>query len=61
MNEINHLTVKYRNRVVGVLAEIKDGFCAFQYDKEWLRDGFSISPFSLPLEERVFVPKTDVF
>lgn len=61
MREINHLTVKYRDRVVGVLAETRDGFGAFQYDKDWLRDGFSISPFSLPLEDRVFVPKSDVF
>ena len=61
MREISHLTVKYHGRVVGILAETKDGFGAFQYDKEWLRDGFSISPFSLPLEGRVFVPKSDVF
>lgn len=61
MREINHLTVKYHDKVVGILAETKDGFGAFQYDKEWLRDGFSISPFSLPLEDRVFVPKSDVF
>ncbi|MBP3610159.1 MAG: type II toxin-antitoxin system HipA family toxin [Lachnospiraceae bacterium] len=26
-----------------------------------MQDGFSISPFSLPLEDRVFVPKSDVF
>jgi len=61
MKEINHLTVKYHNRVVGILAETKDGFGAFQYDREWLKTGFSISPFSLPLEDRVFVPKSDVF
>lgn len=61
MKEINHLTVKYHDRIVGVLAETKDGFGAFQYDREWLENGFSISPFSLPLEDRVFVPKSDVF
>lgn len=61
MREINHLTVMYHDRVVGILAETKDGFGAFQYDKDWLQDGFSISPFSLPLEDRVFVPKSDVF
>lgn len=61
MREINHLTVKYRDRVVGVLAETRDGVGAFQYDNEWLREGFSISPFSLPLEDRVFLPKSDVF
>ncbi|MDO4182140.1 MAG: HipA N-terminal domain-containing protein [Coriobacteriia bacterium] len=28
---------------------------AFQYTPEWLQAGFSISPFSLPLEDRVLV------
>ena len=30
---------------------------AFQYSEEWLADGFSISPFSLPLERKVFLPQ----
>lgn len=60
MKEINNLAVKYHGRVVGILAETKDGKGAFQYDKEWLQDGFSISPLSLPLDERVFIPKSDV-
>lgn len=34
---------------------------AFQYSKEWLKEGFSISPFSLPLKETVFVPSKDYF
>lgn len=61
MKEINHLTIKYHDRTVGVLAETKDGIGAFQYDREWLEDGFSISPFSLPLTGKVFLPKSDVF
>lgn len=61
MREINSLTVKYHDRIVGILAETKDGKGAFQYDKEWILDGFSISPFSLPLSERVYIPKKDVF
>lgn len=59
MKIIDSLTVKYHDRVVGTLAETKDGMGAFQYDREWLQNGFSISPLSLPLEERVFVPKSD--
>lgn len=59
MKEINNLTVRYHGRVVGVLAETKEGKGAFQYDREWLAEGFSISPLSLPLEETVFLPKTD--
>ena len=33
----------------------------FQYDDSWLEQGFSISPFSLPLENQVFVPTKDYF
>ena len=49
------LTVKYKGRDVGTLALAKTGQVAFQYTKDWLKDGFSISPFSLPLSEDVFV------
>lgn len=59
MRKINHVEVRYHGCKVGILAEDKTGLGAFQYDKEWLADGFSISPFSLPLESRVFVPKGD--
>lgn len=51
MREINHVEVEYHGRKVGILAENKSGLGAFEYDKEWLADGFSISPFSLPLEK----------
>lgn len=40
---------------VGTLAETLNHLAAFQYSQEWLEDGFSISPFSLPLENKVFV------
>ena len=59
MKEINNLTVKYHDRLVGILAETKEGKGAFQYDREWLEEGFSINPLSLPLETKVFLPKTD--
>ena len=29
----------------------KNIYAAFEYDSQWLLDGFSISPFSLPLEK----------
>ena len=44
------------DRKVGILAETSDHRAAFAYDREWLRSGFPVSPFSLPLEEQVFVP-----
>lgn len=33
----------------------------FAYSKEWLIDGFSISPRSLPLEDRLFKGRTNYF
>ena len=49
--DVKKLTVKYNGRVVGYLAEV-DGRIAFQYDSEWQENGFSISPFSLPISIR---------
>ncbi len=43
-------------RLVGTLAETADHRVAFAYSDDWLADGFAISPFSLPLEQKVFVP-----
>lgn len=50
MKEINNFTIKYHDRIVGILAETKDGKGAFQYDKSRLVDGFSISPLKDILE-----------
>lgn len=55
IEEVKKLMVKYNNRIVGYLAELKNGNIAFQYDDEWLKNGFSISPFSLPLTNEVFI------
>ena len=61
MKEVVSLNVKYAGRKVGILAEAADGRIAFQYDTEWLSRGFSISPLSLPLENRVFMPERNTF
>lgn len=50
MKEISSLTVKYHGRTVGILAETKEGKCTFQYDREWLADGFSLNPFGRSLK-----------
>ncbi len=55
MKEIKKLTVKFNGRIVGRLVEIEEGKIAFQYDEDWIKTGFSISPFSLPLENKVFI------
>ncbi|MGN0367618.1 MAG: type II toxin-antitoxin system HipA family toxin [Wujia sp.] len=53
---LKSLKVNYHNREVGTLALAGDGKVAFSYCQEWLEKGFSISPFSLPLENKVYVP-----
>ena len=55
MRENKVLHVYYGERLVGTMALTESKKAAFEYADEWLADGFSISPFSLPLEKRVFV------
>lgn len=61
MNRLNKLEVFYHEKRVGTMALYKNRQAAFEYDKDGLADGFSISPFSLPLEKKVFIPKIDPF
>lgn len=61
MNRLNKLDVFYHDRPVGTMALYQNRLAAFEYTDEWITDGFSISPFSLPLEKRVFMPKIDPF
>ncbi len=56
MTENRILEVYYQGNLVGQLAETPDKRIAFQYSSDWIRQGFSISPFSLPLKDDVFVP-----
>lgn len=61
MKQDNVLQVYYDQRLVGTLAMTAEHKAAFQYSEEWLESGFSISPFSLPLKEQVFIPTKDHF
>lgn len=61
MDRIKHLDVFYHERKVGTLALYQKYLAAFAYEQEWIETGFPISPFSLPLEKRVFVPRMDPF
>ena len=51
----------YSNQIVGRLALTSNNLCAFEYDRNWLVNGFSISPFKLPLEKKVFVASREHF
>ena len=61
MNKIKSLQVFYNETKVGTLALMKNNIVAFEYDNNWITNGFSISPFSLPLKKQVFIPRIDSF
>ena len=61
MDNYKYLKVFYNDILVGTLAKTPDRVFAFEYDSDWLNNGFSISPFSLPLIKKVFIPKYEPF
>ena len=62
MMKIELLNVKYHDRIVGMLSLTPDNkLCAFEYDRSWLADGFSISPLELPLRPGLFLAKPSPF
>ena len=61
MEDYKYLKVFYNNKLVGTLAKTPDKLVAFEYDSEWLATGFSISPLSLPLQKKVYLPKFEPF
>jgi serine/threonine-protein kinase HipA len=61
MNNYKYLKVFYNDILVGTLAQTPERVVAFEYDSDWLINGFSISPFSLPLIKKVFIPKYEPF
>ena len=61
MDNYKYLKVFYNDKSVGTLAKTPDRLVAFEYDSEWLATGFSISPFSLPLQKKVYLPKYEPF
>ena len=60
MVSVKKLDVCIAGVKVGTLAVTDNYLCAFEYSDEWLMNGYSISPFSLPLEKKVFIPKLDI-
>ena len=62
MNSIDKLSVMLNGRKVGTLTKAPDArCCAFEYDKEWIATGYSISPIELPLRTGVFLAKPTPF
>lgn len=58
--EVKRLKCLYNGKVVGHLVENKSGKIMFQYDETWLKDGFSISPISLPLKKGIYICSKDL-
>jgi serine/threonine-protein kinase HipA len=44
-------------QLVGRLAMNEKRQAVFEYDTDWLKHGFSISPFELPLQAGLFTAK----
>lgn len=61
MKNVERVQIFYHGDLVGTLQQSTEMTCGFQYTEKWLRNGFSISPLSLPLEDRVFISGTDPF
>lgn len=62
MKLVDKLAVTYHDRKVGTLTMTPDNKrCAFQYDKDWVADGFSVSPLDLPLKTDLFIAKVEPF
>lgn len=57
----NFVEVWLSNSLVGRIALTSEGLCAFEYDTDFLENGFSISPYVLPLEKKVFIAERDPF
>ena len=61
INQIKTLKVFYNNREVGIIHEIEKSTFSFEYSESWIKDGFSISPFQLPLIKKIFISPKKTF
>ena len=62
MKKTDKLTVCHHGDTIGTLSlTTDDKLCAFEYDRSWIADGFSISPLELPLKPGLFIAKPQPF
>lgn len=54
IKDVQAVSVMYHGRKVGTLSMGIRSTCQFEYDKDWLSTGFSISPLQLPLKTGLF-------
>jgi len=56
------LKVQFQGNNVGTLSMTPDNArCVFEYDRQWLSEGFSISPLELPLQSGLQLAQTNKF
>lgn len=61
IKSIDSLNVFLSGQIVGRLIIAPDGLALFEYSNEWLKTGFSISPFYIPLKQGTFTAKQKPF
>ena len=61
METVDRLEIYLGGRHVGTLAPYRRYLTAFEYAQDWLEDGFSLNPFSLPLAPGVKIAKAEPF
>ena len=62
ISQVNKITVFHNSELVGTLQMTPDGrSCAFEYSREWLANGFALSPLELPLTSGIVFSEPDKF
>ena len=61
METYRTLEARIDGESVGSLALYQGRLAAFEYSEDWLRNGFAINPFRLPLQKKLFIPKYEPF
>ena len=60
--QVNKITVFHNSDLVGILQMASDGrMCVFEYSREWLAKGFTLSPLELPLTPGIVFSEPDKF
>ena len=61
MSALRKLEVRIEDQLVGIVAETPGREIYFEYSPEWLRGGYSLSPFFLPLAAGVKREESHIF
>ena len=60
--QVNKIIVYHNEDLAGTIQLAPDGkSCVFEYDRQWLRDGFALSPLELPLTSDLLFSQPDKF